>query len=182
MGRNRQIACRLSLAHCLRFAHCLPFAAWCDRNGWDACMSMRFAGTCAVLISMAGCDAASAQVLSVPGNNSRPVVGGSGPQFPNQSRLLSENPATATKLHKDPLGKPCLVASGSSRRQTINPKIFEHIVSFQNHCVQAIKLKVCYYGAETCVSVDVPGYGQNETLLGIYPSLPDFKYQYLEQF
>jgi hypothetical protein len=166
----------------LSLAHCLPFAAWCDRNCLGAWKTMRFAGTCAVLISLAGGDAASAQALSVPGNNTRPIVGTSSPQLPNQSRFLSENPATATKVHKDPSGKPCLIASGSSRRQTINPKIFEHIVSFQNHCLHAIKLKVCYYGAETCVWVDVPSYGQKETVLGIYPSLPDFRYQYLEQF
>jgi hypothetical protein len=166
----------------LYLAQCLSLAAWCDRNRLAAWMSMRFAGTCAVLISLAACVAASAQALSVPGNNTRPIVGASGPQLPNQSRFLSENQATPTKVHKDPLGKPCLIASGSSRRQKINPKIFEHIVSFQNHCVQAVKLKVCYYSAETCVWVDVPGDSQKETVLGIYPSLPDFQYQYLERF
>src|SRR5262245_1610936 len=160
----------------------LPFGAWRYRNRSSTSRTIGSATTLALLITLGGSNASRAQALSVPGNNTRPIVGTSGLQPPSQPRLLSENPTTATKVHLDLAGKPCLVVSGYSRPQTINPKIFEHIVSFQNHCVQTIKLKVCHYGSQNCISADVPGYGRKESVLGIYPSLREFRYAYLEQF
>jgi hypothetical protein len=144
---------------------------------------MRYTGVFVISIFFAASNGLNAQGLSVPGNNTRPVVGTSGGlQLSNQPRLPGDNLANATKVHLDFAGKPCLVVSGSSRAQTINPKIFEHVLSFQNHCSQTIKLKVCYYRSQSCVSADVPGYGRKESVLGIYPSLRDFRYEYLEQF
>jgi hypothetical protein len=69
-----------------------------------------------------------------------------------------------------------------SDQPSISIKILEHIISAKNNCSQTVKLKVCYYGTQDCVPVDLPSYGHKETSMGIYPGMQDFRYQYTEQF
>jgi hypothetical protein len=61
-------------------------------------------------------------------------------------------------------------------------KLFEHMISAQNHCSQIIRLRVCYYGSETCVAVDVPPFDHQQASLGVARGMPGFRYQYTEQF
>jgi len=111
------------------------------------------------------------------------------------------------RVHKDPYGKPCVVVSAYSKKEVNFEEIFKksqavqnsaddtstaqdnrrkdvytHLIKAQNHCMQNIKLSVCYYGSQSCVPVSVPAYGRQEAVLGIYPGLSDFRYQYTEQF
>ena len=81
-----------------------------------------------------------------------------------------------------PTGKPCLTIQGYAKPQTINPHIFEHWVGVANGCGQDIKLRVCYFGSQDCIPLDVPPWGRKDSVLGIYPALPDFRFEAREQF
>ncbi len=153
------------------------------------------------VLAVVTCEASNGQGLTTPLDTtpSRPIEGSTGGQhLPNQSggsQFLSSNSSFGVKVHLDPVGKPCVKVSAYSHRQTnyriiFDPtlthrnssNIFEHFISAQNHCSQPVKLKVCYYGSLSCVMVEVPGYDRREALLGVYPALSDFRYQYVEQF
>jgi hypothetical protein len=86
------------------------------------------------------------------------------------------------RLHLSPTGKPCLTITTHAKAQLINPKIFEHLVVAANACGQRIKLKVCYSGTQDCVVMDVPPFGEKETVVGIFPALKYFKIETKEQF
>lgn len=86
------------------------------------------------------------------------------------------------KRHRGLDGQPCIVVTGASRSQTINPDIMEHWVTATNNCGQHIKLNICYYNTQHCVKVDVPAWGRQDTVLGIFPALREFRYQYTELF
>lgn len=156
-----------------------------------------------LVLAVVTSEASNGQGLTTPldATPSRPIEGSTGGQhLPNQmqlggSQFSSSNSSFGVKVHLDPVGKPCVKVSAYSHQQTnyrkifdptLTPQnssnIFEHFISAQNHCSQPVKLKVCYYGSQSCVAVDVPGYGRQEALLGVYPALPDFRYQYVEQF
>jgi hypothetical protein len=113
----------------------------------------------------------------------RPVFGAS-----RGLRVLSPPPAlddpenARAKVHRDPYGKPCVDVFGLSRPQVVNTKMFDQTIIAENHCSSLIKLKVCYYGSQTCLPVEVPPYGRKETLLGFFPTMNEFRYQYAEQF
>jgi hypothetical protein len=94
--------------------------------------------------------------------------------FPSQGDLC--------KQHNGPTGKPCLKIEASVKPQTINRNIMEHWVAVTNACGQRIKVKVCYHNSEHCVMVDAPPWGRQDTVLGIFPALKEFSYDYTEQF
>jgi hypothetical protein len=148
-------------------------------------------------------EASNSQGLTTPldATPSRPIEGSTaGLHLPNQTQLggsqfPSPTSSFGVKVHLDPVGKPCMKVSAYSHKQpnyrkifdpTLTPRsssnIFEHFISAQNHCSQPVKLKVCYYGSQSCVMLEVPGYDRREALLGVYPALADFRYQYVEQF
>jgi hypothetical protein len=79
-------------------------------------------------------------------------------------------------------GKPCIVVEGATKSQTINPNIMEHWVNTTNNCGQHIKVTICYYNTQHCVTVDVPAWGRKGAVLGIFPTLREFRYEYTEQF
>ena len=81
-----------------------------------------------------------------------------------------------------PTGRPCLTLQGSARPQAINPKIFEHWVGAANICGKNIKVQVCYFGSQDCIAMDVPPWGHQDLVLGIYPALQDFRFDAKEQF
>jgi hypothetical protein len=121
-------------------------------------------------------------LMSSPSDPPRPTVGSTGGlRIPSPARLPGEKPGSGTRVHLDPMGKPCVAVSAFARAQTLNPNIFDHTIFAQNHCSQAIKLKICYFGSQSCIAVDVPGYGRKEVVLGIYPALKEFRYEYVEQ-
>jgi hypothetical protein len=149
------------------------------------------------------CEPSTGQGLTTPLDTtpSRPIEGATaGLHLPNQTRLggsqfSSPNWSFGVKVHTDPVGKPCVKVSAYSHQQTNYRKIFdptltpgnslnifEHFITAQNHCSQPVKLKVCHYNSQSCVVADVPGYGHHEAFLGEYPALPEFRYQYVEQF
>jgi hypothetical protein len=113
----------------------------------------------------------------------RPVFGASRGIRAASPPLALDDPENArAKVHRDPYGKPCVDVFGLSRPQVVNTKMFDQTVVADNHCSQLIKLKVCYYGSLTCVPIDVPPYGRKETLLGFFPTMKEFRYQYTEHF
>ena len=88
----------------------------------------------------------------------------------------------ADRKHLDLAGKPCLETSGSAIPLASNPKIQSHLVSLSNHCLDLIKVKLCYYKTDDCTDVDVPGRSHKEQVLGVFPELQQFKYQVKERF
>ena len=84
--------------------------------------------------------------------------------------------------HRDFAGKPCLTTGGSARAHVVNPRVFDHVMTLDNHCSQIIKVKICYYRTDECVNAEVPGYTRKETLLGSFPALSQFRYDVKEQF
>jgi hypothetical protein len=86
------------------------------------------------------------------------------------------------RRHTGPTGKPCLALEASAKAQAINKDIYEHWIGATNSCGQHIKVKVCYYGSEDCIVMDVPPWGRQDSVLGIYPALKDFRYEAKEQF
>jgi hypothetical protein len=113
----------------------------------------------------------------------RPVVGASRGLRAVSRSLAFDDPENAkAKVHRDPYGKPCLEVSGLSRPQVVNTRMFDQTIVAENHCSALIKVKVCYYGSQTCLTAEVPPYGRKETLLGFFPEMKEFRYQYTEQF
>jgi hypothetical protein len=86
------------------------------------------------------------------------------------------------RQHLDFAGKPCLSTEGAARPLASNARIMNHVVSFDNHCSDRIKLKVCYADTEDCTDVEVPGYGRKDQVIGIFPALQLFRYEVKEQF
>jgi hypothetical protein len=89
---------------------------------------------------------------------------------------------SSNRHHMSPTGKPCLTLQGHAKPQTINPNIFEHWVAAANSCGQNIKVQVCYFGSQDCIAMNVPPWGHQDSVLGIYPALADFRFDAREQF
>jgi hypothetical protein len=86
------------------------------------------------------------------------------------------------KYHTSLSGKPCLSVASTSKSQKINPDIYDHLISITNSCPMRIKVRVCYYRSEHCVLMEVPSYERREEVLGVFPRLKDFRYEYKELF
>jgi hypothetical protein len=86
------------------------------------------------------------------------------------------------KRHKGPTGKPCISVVGDAHPQKINPQIYDHLIIATNVCGQNIRLNVCYYHSEHCVSINVSAYSDEEAMLGIMPSMKTFRFEYREIF
>jgi|ERR1700678_4389670 hypothetical protein len=98
------------------------------------------------------------------------------------SGTLSATPNDTNKRHNGPTGKPCLSLSGSAKPQVVNKEIFDHWVSAANSCGQHIKVNVCYYKSQNCIMMDVPPYERKDVVLGVFPKLQDFRFEFKEQF
>src|SRR5258708_6181062 len=146
---------------------------------------MRLAFMLSSFSLMIACTVSHAQGLypSASDRIGRPIVGATtGIRPPSETQPFGESANAGKKVHMDPTGKPCVQVSAFSRPEIINPKLFDHTILARNHCSLPINLKVCYYGSQSCIPVDIPGYGQKQTVLGVYPSLRDFRYEYTEKF
>ncbi len=128
---------------------------------------------------LSGMNPATAQS---PGFGSRPSMGSTFGRPPGQSAAISPSQDVNLLRHRDALGRVCLQISGYSRAHTINPKLFDHVVSATNNCAQIIHVSVCYTGTQHCVQMDVPGHGRKEALLGILPAIDQFNYEFHERF
>jgi hypothetical protein len=135
------------------------------------------------LASITLSDLVNAQGVTAPaGTPSRPVVGGTTGVPPSQRPLISGSQNLDILRHRDPTGKPCLTVYGSARPHTMNPNLFDHVITASNSCAQLIKIQVCYYQTQQCISVEIPGRMRKQAVLGILPSIKDFRYEFRERF
>jgi hypothetical protein len=106
--------------------------------------------------------------------------GAGGLKPPPTSRFNGES--QGIRRHFGPSGRPCLTVRGEPRRESANPKLFEHIIAAVNECSRRIKLQACYYQTDHCIAMDIPPYGRDEAILGIMPSMNGFRFEFKEQF
>jgi hypothetical protein len=99
------------------------------------------------------------------------------------SRLTLQGPGDNASMttHRDVYKKPCLDFESASRRQVVNPAMFDHLVSVANRCYKPIKLKVCYFKSENCIDVEVAGQQRKDVVLGT-SSNGFFRHSYKEKF
>jgi hypothetical protein len=102
--------------------------------------------------------------------------------MPSSAGSIFPSPNDTLRHHMGPTGKPCLTIGTHVQPQTLNPHIVEHWVGASNSCGKNIKVQVCYYGSQDCITMDVPPYGRQDSVLGIYPALADFRIETKEQF
>jgi hypothetical protein len=88
----------------------------------------------------------------------------------------------ASRQHLDYGGKPCLTSSGAAQPLASNPHILNHAVSLDNHCLELIRVKICYYNSDECTDVQVPPHGHKEQIIGVFPAMQQFRYQVKELF
>ena len=84
--------------------------------------------------------------------------------------------------HRDALGRPCLDITAESRAQPSTPNIYQHILAVSNRCLQRIRIKLCYYKSDRCFLSEIPGNQRKETILGTFPSMKYFRYEFQEQY
>jgi len=110
------------------------------------------------------------------------LVPNSTPSF--QSRMTLQGPGEngALSVHRNALNQPCLDYEGASRKQIVNPTLFDHIVSIKNICPRPIKVKICYYKSERCLEVEVGAQSRKDVILGVAPNVQYFRYSYTEKF
>lgn len=88
----------------------------------------------------------------------------------------------AFTVHRNAVGKPCLDIEAMSRSHTVNPNVYDNIVSIYNQCPKRISVRICYFKTESCVDVDVAGQQRKDTILGVRPQMQYFRYSYKEKF
>ena len=86
------------------------------------------------------------------------------------------------RKHRDFVGKPCLESSGASQPLASNPHILNHSVVLDNHCLDRIKVTVCYHNTSDCADVDVPPRSRKEQIIGVFPAMQQFRYDIKEKF
>jgi hypothetical protein len=126
---------------------------------------------------------AAAQGLDLPGPNGPSSVGGTNERtsVPG-TQMIEGSQSTLVMRHRGPTGKPCLNVFGSAQRQLINTNLYDHMIMATNSCVRAIKVDVCYYGTDHCISMQVPAMDRKQAMLGVLPAMKDFRFEFREQF
>jgi hypothetical protein len=105
--------------------------------------------------------------------------------LPFASDLLAQGFMTsdvADRRHLDFVSKPCLQTGGSSKSLPSNSRVFNHIVSLDNHCAEQITVRICYHRSDACTVVNVPGGSHREQIIGAFPAMQTFQYDVREQF
>jgi hypothetical protein len=126
---------------------------------------------------------ASAQSGMTPFGDSPPAVGAtSGVQIPATPPPMFDGTNTQVLRHKDFTGRPCLDVTGQAEPHTIDPNLYDHVVTAVNHCPQAIRIDVCYYGSQDCIPMEIPGDERKEAVLGTMPAEKDFRFEFREKF
>ena len=124
-----------------------------------------------------------AQNASSPFNNSSaPTYGGAGVAAPTQGLTIGASGATDVLRHRDFTGRPCLAVGGFARPETINPKLYDDVITVVNSCPKTIALKVCYYQSQDCIQMQVAGEEQKEAVLGTLPAVKTFQFEFREKF
>ena len=130
-----------------------------------------------------GSDASAQGGMAPLGGDSRPAVGGTrGLPPPPQPRFFGADQNLGVKVHLNAMGKPCVIVYGYPRAHAMNANIFDHVIFASNSCGQLIKMQVCYLKTQHCVLMEISGYQHKEALLGMFPGMKDFRFEYREQF
>jgi hypothetical protein len=124
-----------------------------------------------------------AQSTTPLGTQSAPIIGQTGgitplPSLPNFGSSLTGVP----QRHYTAAKTACVKVTGFSRPQTVNPKIFDNLLTITNDCGQTIGLQACYYQGKGCLDLDIQGYARKEIILGIQFNGREFRYEYREKF
>lgn len=137
------------------------------------------AGILAALFAVTG---AYAQV-DRPGLSGGAVVGSSPGYGTEQRRPSSRFGSSQTPMrHLGSDGKACVYVLGQARPQAINPNLYEHVLIVNNGCGLPVKLRVCYYGTESCNDVSIAAFTRRQEIFGIMPNAKDFRFEYREYF
>jgi hypothetical protein len=121
-----------------------------------------------------------AQTMTFPSpDQGTPILRGSRGLNPQQGGITTY---PLPRRHLNAVGKPCVEVGGYSRAQLQNSNIYDHLIRTENSCSQGIEIKVCYYNSTKCLQIRVPPYGRKESILGIFPAMKDFRFEFTELF
>lgn len=146
------------------------------------CPTLRLA--LALIFLAATACSASAQSGALPFESwSRPSTGSvGGLKSPQEPPTFGASASSEVLRHRDFTGRPCLEVSGSARPHTINPNLYDHMISVKNNCPQRIAIQVCYYQSQDCISMDIPGDSTRDGVLGVMPAEKSFRFEFREKF
>lgn len=114
---------------------------------------------------------------------SQSLIGGTnGMQDADAPSTFQASGANEVLRHRDFAGKPCLVVDGLARAHAADPNLYDDVIEVANSCPQRIAIQVCYYQSEDCIPMDIPGDERKEAILGILPSIKDFRFEFREKF
>jgi hypothetical protein len=116
------------------------------------------------------------------GADSGATIGSTGGMSPPFGSSIAASSGNDLLRHRDFTGRPCLDVAGYAKPHTINPNLFDHVITVLNHCPQRIAIDVCYYASPDCIAVSVPGDERREVVLGTMPSEKDFRFEFREKF
>lgn len=85
-------------------------------------------------------------------------------------------------FHKDIFGKACLSYEAVSRILPTNTDIYQHVVSVNNHCHEAIRITLCYWHTDHCQKLLIPASRRKVVVLGVRPFMKRFRYEARELF
>lgn len=94
------------------------------------------------------------------------------------SGLTMQGPAerSSASIIRDALGRPCLDIEAAARKETINPQILDHVISFKNNCPRIIHAKACYSNSDHCKNLVIPPYKRIDAILGSMRGVNFFRY------
>jgi hypothetical protein len=116
---------------------------------------------------------------TVGGTFGKPPTNGSGGFAPMP---FGSSAGDTILRHRDFTGKPCLEVTGFARPHTINPNLYDHVITAVNSCPQRITIQVCYYQSQDCIPVDIAGDERKQAILGTLPMAKDFRFEFREKF
>lgn len=108
---------------------------------------------------------------------SRETLGGTTAGDYNASTKFQSD--LAPGRHLDATNKPCLRVSPLSKKQGLNPNLYDQILLLDNQCAQAIRIQACYYKSSSCTVMRIGAYQRQQQNLGVSTS-PDFRYSFRE--
>jgi hypothetical protein len=141
---------------------------------------MRFMLVIVYLMATAGYGLAQQGSVGLP-NGPHGIVGGTTGPHGTEFNIQASKGNDILR-HRDFTGKPCLIVGAFARPHTINPQLYDHVITATNGCPQRIVMRVCYYQSEDCIQMEVPGSQRREAILGTLPSAKDFRYEFQEKF
>jgi hypothetical protein len=127
----------------------------------------------AVALSFAWCSVTAAQGIST-------WITGSTRFDPRAPKAPNFGPSA--QQHLDFANKPCVTVQASANVEPNNMHVYEHVLHFDNHCSQPVKIKACYIRSDRCVNERVPGYKKLDSVLGIMADQTDFDFEFKELF